>query len=506
MPIGREDGFAGVVDLVGMRSLRWDGDVPVEGPVPPLLAEQALARRRELAETVASLHEGAFAEFAGTSTLTDGMLVTALRDLTLSGGGLVVLGGAAYRNRGIEPLLDAVVAYLPSPVDVPPVRGEWEGREVDRTADPQAPFAALVFKVHAEATARLALARVYSGTVRPGDAVLDGHGRQRVGRILHVQADRHTEVPSAAAGQIVALVGLKTARVGMTLSTPDDPVQLEPPTASDPVVSIAVEPRMRADIARLAVALARLIEEDPSLAVWTDGETGQTLLAGLGELHLEVAVDRLRARHGVDVNVGPPKVAYRETVLDGVSGLVYRHAKQDGGAGQWAHIVLDVSPSEQEFTFVSTVIGGRVPRAFVAAVEVGCRQALQAGPLRGAPVTGVAVTLTDGTTHVKDSSEHAFTTAGRFGLAEALRRCEMVVLEPIAEVTVTVAEEYVGTVLGDLTGRRGRILGSQPQPGSVVVTATVPIVELFGYATQLRSRTQGYGTFATRPAGYARVT
>jgi elongation factor G len=301
-------------------------------------------------------------------------------------------------------------------------------------------------------------------------------------------------------------VGPKSVRSGTTLSTPDAPVVLEAPTPTEPVVSVAVEARRRTDQSRLATALARLVDEDPSLSVRTDRETGQTLLSGLGELHLEVAVERLRQAHGVEVSVGAPQVAYRETVVEGVTGVVYRHVKQDGGAGQFAHVVLDVAPyPEGEFAFESTVVGGRVPAPFIKAVEAGCREALLDGPLRGAPVTGVRVTLTDGMTHVKDSSELAFHTAGRLGLREALRRCALAVLEPIAEVTVTVPEEHLGVVLGDLSARRGRIGGSASRGGTVVVTATVPLAELFGYATRLRSRTQGRGTFTTRPAGYARV-
>jgi translation elongation factor EF-G len=520
VPIGAEERFVGVVDLVGWRSLTWADDRLVVGPVPDELAERTTRARYELAETVAARHEAAFTEFVETGTVSADTLRAALRELTLSGEGLVVLAGAAYRNRGIEPLLDAVVAYLPSPVDIAPVRAEGE---VTRAADPEAPFAALVFKVVPAASGRIAVARVYSGTVRPGDTVVASGGvgparsglaagresgfvRERIGRILHVQANRYHEVAEARAGEIVAFVGPKSARAGTTLSTPDDPVVLEAPTPTEPVVSVAVEARRRADQPRLATALARLVDEDPSLSVRTDPETGQTLLSGLGELHLEVAVERLRQAHAVEVTVGAPQVAYRETVVEGVTGVVYRHVKQDGGAGQFAHVVLDVAPyPEGEFAFESTVVGGRVPAPFIRAVEAGCREALLDGPLRGVPVTGVRVTLTDGMTHVKDSSELAFHTAGRLGLREALRRCVLAVLEPIVEVTVTVPEEHLGAVLGDLSARRGRIGGSTVRGGSVVVTATVPLAELFGYATRLRSRTQGRGTFTTRPAGYARV-
>ncbi|MFG2074769.1 elongation factor G [Nonomuraea maritima] len=504
LPIGREDGFTGVVDLLAMRALVWDGTGGYASvPVPDDLLDEARRRRRRLEEAVSELHAGALEEFCAEPSVSEATLLAALRDLTRTGEAVVVLCGSAYRDRGVEPLLDAVVRYLPSPLDVPAVRGQ--GGEV-RPADPDAPAAALAFKVSATATGRLTYVRVYSGTLRKGDTMLDaGTGRtERIGRILRVQADRHTEVERAFAGDIVALVGPKAARTGTTLCAPGAPVLLEPPGATEPVVSVAVEPRRSIDADRLAAALARLAEEDPSLAVRSDAETGQTVLSGMGELHLEVAAEKLRRDHRLEVNVGRPQVAYRETVVRGVRGLLYRHVKQDGGAGQFAHVVIDVEPFEEgAFAFASTVTGGRVPREYVRAVEAGCRDALAAGPLGGHPVTGVRVTLTDGATHSKDSSDLAFRTAGRLALREALRACEMRLLEPVVEVTVTVPDDMAGGVLGDLTARRGRVSGSQGRAGAVVITAVVPLAEVFGYATRLRSRTQGRGTFTTRPAGYA---
>ncbi|GAB2714645.1 elongation factor G [Kitasatospora kifunensis] len=523
LPIGAEDGFTGVVDLLRMRALVWadGGDTFTEGPVPDALLAQARQRRRLLEEAVAELHPAALEEFCAESTIQAQTLTAALRDLTRTGEGVVVLCGSAYRNRGIEPLLEAVVAYLPSPLDVPAVRGSQDDAEQERAADPAAPFAGLVFKVNSTSTGRLTYLRVYSGTIHKGEAVLDVGARrtERVARILRVQADRHTEVDRAVAGDIVAVIGPKAARAGATLCAPTAPLLLEPPSAAAPVVSVAVEARRRGETERLVSALARLIEEDPSLAVRTDPETGQTVLSGMGELHLEVAVEKVRRDHGLDVNVGRPKVAYRETVLRGVSGLVYRHVKQDGGAGQFAHVVLDVAPLEaaaerqqggsaeggsaEGFTFHSTVVGGRVPQEYVRAVEAGCRDALADGPLGGHPVTGLRVILTDGATHAKDSSELAFRTAGRLALREALRASALALLEPVVEVTVTVPEDAVGGVLGDLAARRGRVSGSIARAGTVAITATVPLAELFGYATRLRSRTQGRGTFTARPTGYA---
>ncbi|MEU3250662.1 elongation factor G [Streptomyces sp. NPDC006997] len=510
LPIGAEGAFTGVVDLVRMRALVWADGTPtaVEGPVPPGLVAEALRRRRLLEEAVAELHPGALEEFCATGALASRTLAGALRDLTHSGDGVVVLCGSAYRDRGVEPLLDAVVDYLPSPLDVPAVRGTHDGVEQRRPADPAAPLAALAFKVHATPTGRLTFLRVYSGTLGKGDAVWEpGAGRtERIGRVLRVQADRHTQVDRAVAGDIVAVVGLKSARAGSTLCAPGAPLVLEPPGAAEPVVSVAVEARTSTGTERLAAALARLTEEDPSLVARTDPETGQTVLSGMGELHLEVAVEKLRRDHGLEANVGRPRVAYRETVVRGVSGLVFRHVKQDGGAGQFAHVVLDVAPLDDGatgFAFRSAVVGGRVPQEYVRAVEAGCRDALADGPLGGHPVTGLRVTLTDGATHVRDSSEMAFRTAGRLALRAALRECALAVLEPVAEVTVTVPEDAVGAVLGDLAARRGRVTGSTTRPGTAVVTATVPLAELFGYATRLRGRTRGRGTFTARPTGYA---
>ncbi|MFI7500095.1 elongation factor G [Streptomyces sp. NPDC049687] len=521
LPIGAEDAFTGVVDLLRLRSLTWgDGsDTAVEGDVPEDLRDEALRRRRLLEEAVAERHPAALEEFCDRETLSVGTLTAALRDLTRTGDGVVVLCGSAYRNRGIEPLLDAVVDYLPSPVDVPAVCGVRDGVDgmraavdgmrhaVDerRPADPAAPFAALAFKVSATPNGRLTYLRVYSGTIEKGDAVWESRTRrvERIGRILRVQADRHAQLDRAVAGDIVAVIGLKAARAGSTLCAPGAPLVLEPPGVADPVVSVAVEAGRSTDTDRLASALARLAEEDPSLVVRTDPETGQTVLSGMGELHLEVAVEKIRRTLGLDVNVGRPGVTYRETVARGVSGVVFRHVKQDGGAGQFAQVVLDVEALEEGFDFRSAVVGGRVPQEYVRAVEAGCRDALAEGPLGGHPVTGLRVTLTDGATHVKDSSETAFRTAGRFALREALRACAMVLLEPVVEVAVTVPEDAVGGVLGDLAARRGRVSDSAVRGGSAVVTATVPLAELFGYATRLRSRTQGRGTFTARPTGYA---
>ncbi|WP_416873949.1 elongation factor G [Kitasatospora sp. SC0581] len=509
LPIGAEESFTGVVDLVHLRALTWHEDgAMAHGPVPAHLEGPAAERRRALEEAVAELHPRALEEFCAHGTVGAATLAAALRDLTRTGEAVVVLCGSAYRNRGIEPLLDAAVAYLPSPLDVPPTRSA--DRTQQRDPDPEQPLTALAFKVTAAPTGRLTHLRLYAGTLRKGATVLDTATgrRERVARILTVLADRHTETDHARAGDIVAVVGPKHTRVGATLCDPDHPILLEAPVSAEPVVTVAVEARRATDTDKLAAALTRLAEEDPSLRVATDPETGQRTLSGLGELHLEVAVEKVRRDSGIEAVVGRPRVALREALVEGVTGFVHRHAKQDGGAGQFAHLVLDVHPlpdgAEAEFAFASTVTGGRVPREYVQAVEAGCRDALAEGPLGGHPVTGVAVTLTDGATHPKDSSELAFRTAARLGLREALRASRMHLLEPVAEVTVTVPEDALGTVLGDLAARRGHVRSTDPGPGATArVGALVPLAELFGYAGRLRGRTQGRGTFTTRPAGYA---
>ncbi|MBO3736864.1 elongation factor G [Actinoplanes flavus] len=459
LPIGREGDFAGVIDLVN--------------DPPP----QARDARRRLEEAVAELHPEALEELGDISDTT---LKKALRELTKTGQAVVVLCGSAYRDKGVEPLLDAVVDYLPAPA-----------------GDPAKDLVALVFKRRE----RLTYLRVYDGTITKGDTVWDaGAGRtERIARILRVQADRHTDIDRAVAGDIVAVAGVKAARTGTTLSSRQRPVLLEAPRTAEPLVSVAVEARTRAGALKLPAALAALADEDPSLSVRTDPETGQTLLSGLGELHLEVAVEKVRQRTGLELTVGRPRVSYREAVTGGVTGMLYRHVKQDGGAGQFAHVVLDVTPEPGTgFVFASTVTGGRVPAEYIRAVEAGCREALGDGPLGGHPVVGLRVTLADGQTHPKDSSEMAFRAAGRFGLRAALRACTLTLLEPVAEVTVSAPSDALGAVLGDLAARRAQVTDSTVR----TVTATVPLAELFGYATRLRSRTHGRGTFTSRPAGY----
>ncbi|MBB2944543.1 elongation factor G [Actinoplanes lutulentus] len=471
VPIGREGNFTGVINLISRRA------APGERPLLDAAMQHAVASaRKRLEEAVAELHAGALEEL---SDMSDDTLRSAIRDLTHNHQAIPVLCGSAYRDIGVEQLLDAVVDYLPAPA-----------------GDPAAHLAALVFK----RAGRLTYLRVYDGTITKGDTVWDTGAQhtERIARILRVQADKHTDVDQATAGDIVAVAGVKAAKAGTTLCERAHPVLLEAPRSAEPLVSVAVEARTRQDALRLPPALAALTAEDPSLGVRTEIETGQILLSGLGELHLEVAVEKLRQTTGIAVTTGRPQVTYRERVAAGVTGITYRHVKQDGGAGQFAVVTLDVAPLGTGFTFTSAVTGGRVPAEYVRAVEAGCREALTAGPLAGHPVTGLAVTLSDGQTHPRDSSEMAFRAAGPFGLRAALHAATLELLEPVAEVTVSAPSDALGAVLGDLAARRAQITDS----GVRTVTAVVPLAELFGYASRLRSRTHGRGTFTSRPAGY----
>lgn len=511
LPVTDDGRLTGLVDLVDQRLLTWPDGELVVAQVPADLAEETGQRREALVEHVAALHEPAFDVVSAGRDVDAAALRSVLRDLVLSLEVVVVLAGAAYRGIGVEPVLDAVVDLLPSPLDVGPAEGTWQGDPRPVDPDCAAPLVALAFKVDHAANGRLVHLRVYAGMLHPGDRVLDtATGRtERVGRLVRVHADRLVDVDDAVAGDVVGVVGLKAVGTGDTLCSQGRPVVLDPARFAEPVVAVAVEPVSRADVDRLDVALARLADADPTLRVSSDAETGQTLLAGSGELHLDVNLERLRTGHGLAVRVGEPRVALRETITGSVTGLVHRHVKQDGGAGQYAHIVLDVESTgdwDVDLEFTSGVTGGRVPAEFVSAVQAGCRDALAGGPL-GERVVGVRVRLSDGATHVRDSSELAFRTAGRAGLQRALALCRPVLLEPISRVCVEVPEEFLGAVLGDLGARRARVLGHQPGPGgTVIVTALVPLKQLFGYTTALRSRTQGRGTHTASPHGYDTAT
>ena len=482
-PIGAEGAFTGVVDLLTQRALTW-GAGPADVTDAPAAEIEA---RAALVEQLVDLDETLGDAYLTGSAIGVPELKAAIRRLTLAGRAVPVLLGSALRNIGIQPLLDAVVAYLPAPVDA------------------GGPACALAFKQGTLPGGRpTTFVRVYAGTLRPGDRVVVSRtGRtQRLGRVLRMHADEARDVDELGPGGIGAVVGLRDVRTGDTLADPAAPVHLEGMEFPDPVLSVAVEPATRADADRLPLVLARLVAADPTLRVGAEERTGRTTLSGMGELHLEVTVGHL-ADGGVRVTAGPPSVAYRETVTRPVTGHLLRFARQTGGPGQFAQVVVDVAPGESGFTDATT--GGRVPREFAAAVGLGVRDALAAGPLGGNPVVGVHVTLVDGMTHPKDSSEAAFRIAGAMATREALALAAPVLLEPVMAVEVVVPEEFLGTVIGDLSARRGTVSGLGERSGARTVTARVPLAELVGYATGLRSGTQGRGTFTMAPAAYERA-
>jgi elongation factor G len=425
-----------------------------------------------------------------------------------------VLCGSSFKNKGVQPLLDAVIDYLPSPLDVPPVTGveptaDKEGKQAERPAEDKAPFAALAFKVMADPyVGKLTYFRVYSGTLGTGSKILNAStGRtERVGRILEMHANHREEREEIFAGDIVAGVGLKQTSTGDTLCDPSAPILLETIEFPEPVISVSIEPKTKADQEKLGTSLGRLAEEDPTFQVRSDEETGQTLISGMGELHLEVIVDRLLREFKVDANVGRPQVAYRETVRQAVEKVEGRFVRQTGGRGQYGHAVINIEPAEGEgFDFVNKIKGGTIPSEFIPAVEQGIEEALESGVKAGYPVVDVRVTLVDGSSHDVDSSEMAFKVAGSMALREAVRRAKPVLLEPIMAVEVVTPEEFMGDVIGDLNRRRGRIEGMEPRGNAQVVWAYVPLSEMFGYATDLRSQTQGRATYTMQFERYEEV-
>jgi elongation factor G len=503
LPWGVENDFVGVIDLVEMKALRWTagkGDTWETLEIPEDLAEAAAEARAALIEDLAEVeHDEVMLEHYvhGTQPSAE-ELWKAIRRHTLAMEITPVLAGASFRNRGVQPLLDAIVHYLPSPADVPPIIGQHPQslEPTERPADDSAPFSALAFKIVTDThTGRLTYFRVYSGTLRAGSHVTNASRdrKERVGRILRMHANHREDVETAFSGDIVAAVGLKHTFTGDTLADPSAPVVLESITFPEPVISIAIEPKTAADQDKLGASLQKLSEEDPSFRVRQDDDTGQTIISGMGELQLEIIVDRLLREFRVGANVGRPQVAYRETIRQPINGLTYTHAKQTGGRGQYAKVTIDVEPTGPGggFEFVNKVRGGDVPIEYIPAVDQGVQEAMQTGVLAGYPVVDVRVTLTGGQSHDVDSSELAFKVAGSMAFKEAVRRAKPVILEPIMDLEVVTPEEYVGDVLGDLTARRGRIERMDARAGTQTIRALVPLAQLFGYATDLRSRTQG---------------
>jgi elongation factor G len=513
MPIGRESGFRGLVDVIAMQALVWVDDLGTEiqaGPVPEELAGAATAARERLIEALAD-HDDALAEaYLEGQEISAADLRAAVRRCVLSLQITPVLCGSSFKNKGVQQLLDAIVDFLPSPVDVPAAQGVApNGDEVERPADPGAPFAGLAFKVMSDPyVGRLTYVRVYSGSIATGSSIVNAtKGRkERIGRLLRMHANHREDVEVATAGDIIAAVGLKSTTTGDTLATPEKPVVLERMTFPEPVIDVAIEPRTKQDQEKLATALARLSDEDPTFRVRTDEETGQTLIAGMGELHLEIIVDRLMREFGVDANVGKPQVAYRETIRRAAEKVEGRFVRQTGGRGQYGHVVISMTPNEsgKGYEFVNRIVGGVVPREYVPAVDKGIQEALTGGVF-GYPIVDVKVDLIDGSYHDVDSSEIAFKIAGSMAAKEAARKAQPVLLEPLMEVEVVAPREFVGPVVGDLTRRRGRITRTEQRGNAETVVAKVPLSEMFGYATAVRSATQGRATFTMQFDRYAEV-
>ncbi len=516
LPIGFEAGFRGVVDLLRMKAIIWEDDIgrdPREDEVPADMGAAAMDARERMVEKIVETDDELTLKYLEGEEITPEELKAALRKATIANKATPVFCGSSLRNKGVQPLLDAVIDYLPSPIDVPPVKG-FDPRieeEVERVADDNAPLSALVFKIVTDPyVGRLAYLRVYSGKITQGSMVYNSTKgkRERIGRLLRMYADRREDVDEVLAGDIGATLGLKDSFTGDTLCEATHPILLEAITFPEPVISVAIEPKTSADQDRMSDALRKLAEEDPTFHVRTDQDTGQTIISGMGELHLEVLVDRMLREFRVQARVGKPQVAYRESITQPVERAEYRYVKQTGGRGQFGHVVLELEPAEigSGITFKNDIVGGVIPKEYINAIEKGIREAAEAGALAGYPVTDVNVRLYDGSYHEVDSSEMAFKMAASLAFKEGIQKGKPVLLEPIMKVEVVVPEEFLGDIIGQLNARRGVILGTEMRPGNTqAVRAMVPLAEMFGYATDLRSATQGRGAFTMEFDHYAQV-
>ena len=518
LPWGVESDFRGIIDLVRMRALLWTtegkGDKYDIVDIPADHAEAAREWRDKLLETVAENDDEMMEMYLGGEEPTEEQLVAAIRRATLSSAVNPVLCGTAFKNKGVQPMLDAIVDYLPSPVDIPSIKGHAVGHEeqvIERHADPDEPFSALAFKIMADPhLGKLTYIRIYSGTLEAGTQVLNSikERKERIGKIYRMHANKREERPSATAGHIVAVMGLKDTTTGDTLCDLQKPVILESMTFPAPVINVAIEPKTKGDQEKLGTAIQRLAEEDPTFQVRTDEETGQTIIAGMGELHLEVLVDRMRREFKVEANIGRPQVAYRETVRRLVEKVEYTHKKQTGGSGQFGRVIINLEPTGGDgggYEFENKVTGGRIPREYIPSVDAGCQEAAEFGVLAGFPMVDVKVTLTDGAYHEVDSSELAFKIAGSMAFKKAAALANPVLLEPVMNVEVTTPEDYMGDVIGDLNSRRGQIQAMEERSGARVVKALVPLSEMFGYVGDLRSRTQGRANYSMQFDSYAEV-
>ena len=517
VPIGVEDQFRGVIDLISQKAFIWEdrsGSAPVEIDIPADLKEQVDSSRIQLVEAIAETNEELTMKFLEEAAIGEDELKTALREAVINNQITPVLCGSSLISTGVQPLLDAVVNYLPSPLDIPPVEGSdpKTNETLTRKPDDDEPLSGLVFKIVTDPyVGRLAYIRIYSGMIEQGTTVLNPGKqiRERIGRLIRMYADRREDIEKAGAGDIAAVLGLKNSFTGDTLCEIGSPILLETITFPDPVIMVAIEPKTTADQDKLATALKKLSEEDPTFQVRVDGDTGQTLISGMGELHLEVLVDRMLREFKVQARVGRPRVAYKESITRPVEKVDYRHVKQTGGHGQYGHVVLNLAPGADGsgIIFEEEIRGGVIPREYISAVEKGVRAAAESGVLAGYPVTDVKVTLVDGSSHEVDSSDLAFKMAGSMAFRQGIQKGSPVLQEPIMKVEVVIPEEYLGDIIGQVNSRRGDVQGMDTHPGgSQGVRAMVPLAEMFGYATELRSATKGRGAFTMEFDHYSKVT
>ncbi len=515
LPIGNEADFIGIIDLVRMKAVVWNGeDLGASFEVtdiPADLLERAEEYRNTMLEEIASHDEVLMERYLEGEELSDDELRAAIRKMTIAGDAVPILCGTAFKNKGVQTLLDAVVDFLPSPLDIPPVSGILPGTDEvkSRETDDKAPFTAIAFKIVADPYGKLTYFRVYAGQVDQGTTVLNvtQDKKERIGRLLQMHANSREDIDTVYAGDIAAAVGLKNVRTGDSLTSTDSPLLLEKMEFPEPVISVAIEPKSKADQDKLSKALGSLSDEDPTFRVRSDEETGQTVISGMGELHLEVLVDRMMREFNVEANVGKPQVAYRETITKKVEKVDVKYAKQSGGRGQYGHVVISMEPNEvgEGYAFESQIVGGVIPREYIPSVEKGIGEALESGVVAGYPMVDVKAILTYGSYHDVDSSEMAFKIAGSMAAKEAARKASPVILEPIMQVEVVTPEAYLGDVIGDLNSRRGRVQGTEQRLSGQTITAQVPLAEMFGYATDLRSRTQGRATYSMEFNSYQEV-
>jgi elongation factor G len=520
IPIGLEGDHIGVVDLIQMKALTWRGetqkgdDYAIE-EIPADLVDSANEWREKLIETLADVDDDVMVKYLDGEEISNPEIKAAIRRATIASKANPVLCGSAFKNKGVQPMLDAVVDYLPSPLDVPAIEGTASDGETPilRRPSNDEPFSGLAFKIQTDKhLGKLTYVRVYSGTLESGSQVVNStkDRKERIGKIYQMHANKREERPTAWAGDIIAVQGLKQTTTGDTLSDPAHPVILESMTFPEPVIQVAIEPKTKSDQEKLGTAIQRLAEEDPTFRVWNDEETGQTVIAGMGELHLDILVDRMRREFNVEANIGKPQVAYRETIRGKVEKLTFVHKKQTGGSGQYAKVVVTVEPlplaaDGPTYEFVNAVSGGRIPREFIPSVDAGAQDALQYGVLAGYPLVGVRLTLIDGQYHEVDSSEMAFKIAGSMVMKEAARKADPALLEPMMAVEVTTPEDNMGDVIGDLNSRRGIIQSMEERSGARVIKSLVPLSEMFGYVGDLRSKTQGRASYSMQFDSYAEV-